>query len=288
MYKRKCVDLETLSLRTVVLWQAMCRWSNQQKKKKKKKRIPYGPAALLIKLTATFIFSPPFCFFHPPPICSHFWFHPDTLSSLRIATNVCFQLATSVLRTQQGCCQKKTIMPLIWLSDSNGRWLMNGRKRGRWWREGGRRREEAWGWWELEWGWTIPEFSYLSRSERISTLHYSPPFCRPPLLFTLLLSPPGISLSLSGHEDWAYMRMHSAKEGDEPCKEGSWGGWKVGDVERKDEERHNLEAGEWGKVWVQRQVCCNRTVEHIALGTRLLLLQLQMVGRRFQLIYVSL
>lgn len=58
--------------------------------------------------------------------------------------------------------------------------------------------------------------------------------------------------------------------------------------------REKLEAAEkrvekitGGKVCVQREVCCNRTVEHIALGTRLLLL-LQMVGRRFQQIYVLL
>lgn len=49
----------------------------------------------------------------------------------------------------------------------------------------------------------------------------------------------------------------------------------------------NVEEITGGKVCVQREVCCNRTVEHIALGTRLLL-RLQMVGRRFKLIYVSL
>lgn len=49
----------------------------------------------------------------------------------------------------------------------------------------------------------------------------------------------------------------------------------------------NIEEITGGKVCVQREMCCNRTVEHIALGTRLLL-RLQMVGRRFQLIYVML
>lgn len=86
------------------------------------------------------------------------------------------------------------------------------------------------------------------------------------------------------------MPIRWAKEGDEPREKGSW--W-VGDGEderktggcRLGEKRVGDITG--GKVCVQREECCNRTVEHIALGTRLLLL-LQMVGRRLQQIYVSL
>lgn len=90
-----------------------------------------------------------------------------------------------------GMLSERIIMPLIWLMDSNGSWLMKRGKRGG--DDGmgatgirgvgiGRGRNRG--------GWTTPEVFYRSRS----TLSSSPPFCCPPLLFTLLPSPPGISL----------------------------------------------------------------------------------------------
>ena len=96
-------------------------------------------------------------------------------------------------------------------------------------------------------------------------------FSSPLLSLTLLLSPPGISLRKT-HRPWGLSRSAyemGLKRGTSPV------------CERK------VESESGGKHKEAGGVCSNRTVEHIAWGTRLLLL-LQMVWRRFRQIDVSL
>lgn len=117
----------------------------------------------------------------------------------------------------------------------------------------------------------------MSRSERWSTLNSSPPFCCPPLLFTLLML---YSSLLQGSH---YGRLRT-----EPiCL---WDGQKRGDKTDVKEE-----GSKWGLRWGEKtrgcriksrgdnqslwgEVCSHRTLEHTAFGRRLLLLQ-QMVWR---------
>ncbi len=112
-------------------------------------------------------------------------------------------------------------MPLIWLMDSNGRWLMN---RGEGGGDDGRRETERRGIAIVKGrdrggvNYCRGFLLYLSGSERRSTLNSSPPSCCLPFCSLCYSSLPQGSHygRFTGHEDWAYLRMRWAKEGDEP------------------------------------------------------------------------
>lgn len=141
-------------------------------------------------------------------------------------------------------------------------------KRGEEWGDDGKREGDK-GEWE---GWTLPQVCYPSRSERPSTLNSSPPFCCPSLHYAPLLQ--------GSH----YGRLRTEpiclwdglKRGTSPMwkRKGERAGWDKGEGE--------LEAVKYRvEISLQREVRSNRTLEHTAWGSRLLLL-LQMVWRRLQ------